>query len=585
MEKKVIALIRTSTVQQEVESQKQEVLSLILSDGYTLDEVEIVGNKGASAIKIDEAYQNNMNKVYELIEKIPSIKAVYAWSIDRIGRNEEILFKLKNFLAQKKIQLVIKNPSLRLLEDDGTVNAGVELAFSLFATMAKQEMEQRKARFNRAKKRNAEAGKANRGLQIPFGYTINEESYFVINEEEADIIRLIFELHNTGKYSLNKLANELNERGYLHRGKKFKALFLRSVITSTLTTGYSDIYIKRTNWKVRRNYPQIISKEQHDLAVQILKQNQKYSYKGTKHYYFGAKLLYCESCRHYYVTNGREYACLYHKSKLAFEQQGMETCDNNTSMDVNIFDGILWSFAREKYLNFLLKERKATAKNNLKQIAINNQKIDSYKNEMVKFEEKRVKINDDYYDNKITSKEREKYLKLNVENKEKVGNAIVQLENENRQLQFQLETIAGLSDDAVAKLALSLFDMDDEKKMFGIVHDYIKRATIHRCETNKKKCYIVNIYFQDGTSEAVHYFPHFKKQKTFKREKAIAKLKGVFIDDEGYSYIPCEFPRIERIKGVEGKIKSTQSSSIRIPQYKTDVLKIIPADMVGTDKQ
>ena len=248
MEKKVIALIRTSTVQQEVESQKQEVLSLILSDGYTLDEVEIVGNKGASAIKIDEAYQNNMNKVYELIEKIPSIKAVYAWSIDRIGRNEEILFKLKNFLAQKKIQLVIKNPSLRLLEDDGTVNAGVELAFSLFATMAKQEMEQRKARFNRAKKRNAEAGKANRGLQIPFGYTINEESYFVINEEEADIIRLIFELHNTGKYSLNKLANELNERGYLHRGKKFKALFLRSVITSTLTTGYSDIYIKRTNW-------------------------------------------------------------------------------------------------------------------------------------------------------------------------------------------------------------------------------------------------------------------------------------------------------------------------------------------------
>lgn len=169
MEKKVIAIVRTSTTQQEIDSQRKEVLSMAIADGYSIDEIEVVGRAGASAIKVDEAYQENMNRVYELIDTIPTIEAVYAWAIDRIGRNEEILMKLKNTLINKKIQLVIKNPSLRLLEANGDVNAGVELAFSLFATMAKQEMEQKKARFNRARKRNDEKGKYNGGY-VAYGY-------------------------------------------------------------------------------------------------------------------------------------------------------------------------------------------------------------------------------------------------------------------------------------------------------------------------------------------------------------------------------------------------------------------------------
>lgn len=69
MEKKVIALIRTSTIQQEIDSQREEVLSLILADGYSMDEIEVVGEKGASAIKMDEAYLKNINRVYDLIGK------------------------------------------------------------------------------------------------------------------------------------------------------------------------------------------------------------------------------------------------------------------------------------------------------------------------------------------------------------------------------------------------------------------------------------------------------------------------------------------------------------------------------------
>ena len=108
--KKAIAIIRTSTEQQEIDSQKAEVLSLATAAGYTIDEIEVVGKKGASAINVDEAYRENLIDVYELIES-EHIEAVFAWAIDRIGRQEEILMQLKNRLISKKIQLVIKNPS------------------------------------------------------------------------------------------------------------------------------------------------------------------------------------------------------------------------------------------------------------------------------------------------------------------------------------------------------------------------------------------------------------------------------------------------------------------------------------------
>ena len=142
--KKVIVIIRESTIRQEIESQKDEIVNYVLSEGYRRSEIVVIGEAGSSALKLDETYLRALNKVYQTIEKNPSIKCVYAWAIDRIGRNEEVLMNFKNFLISKKINLRIKNPNLSLLNDDGTINLGMELAFSLYATMSKQEMEQKK---------------------------------------------------------------------------------------------------------------------------------------------------------------------------------------------------------------------------------------------------------------------------------------------------------------------------------------------------------------------------------------------------------------------------------------------------------
>ena len=100
--KKAIIIIRESTKAQEIDSQKQDIINYAIRDGYSLEEILIIGEAGASAIKLDETYLRNMQKVYDAIDNPNnSIECVYAWAIDRIGRNEEVLHKLKNYLVYK----------------------------------------------------------------------------------------------------------------------------------------------------------------------------------------------------------------------------------------------------------------------------------------------------------------------------------------------------------------------------------------------------------------------------------------------------------------------------------------------------
>ena len=186
---KAIVLLRVSTDRQEIETQRKDLKKLARQDGYSESDLIFIEGIGASAIKLNAEYLREINELYNTIENDKSINAVYAWEISRIGRNESKLFEIKNFLIQHKIQLVIFKPSLRLLNADGSVNSGIELAFTLFATMSKQEMEVRMERFARGKARNKLEGKYNGG-RIKLGYRLTKDKYFEINPDTVELVRI-----------------------------------------------------------------------------------------------------------------------------------------------------------------------------------------------------------------------------------------------------------------------------------------------------------------------------------------------------------------------------------------------------------
>lgn len=447
---------------------------MAIADGYSIDEIEVVGRAGASAIKVDEAYQENMNRVYELIDTIPTIEAVYAWAIDRIGRNEEILMKLKNTLITKKIQLVIKNPSLRLLEANGDVNAGVELAFSLFATMAKQEMEQKKARFNRARKRNDEKGKYNGGY-VAYGYMV-KDGYIVINEEEAKIVRLIFTELASGKYSCDGLARELQDRGIKFKGKKMLFSNVRGILKNKIYCGEQ----LNTAGSVR-NVPQIVSKVLYDKATAAISANNPSKTNAyTNRNLLGLRLIKCSYCGCHFSVAAKLYQCHNHNRNYYDSRQGFEKCPNGISIGVANLDRLLWYAAATVHFEYLKQLTGQRDEEIDSKVEVLNQKIQHLQSEIDSLADKRKRINLVFMDGDLSEKERDERLSKLLKDNEKYAVQIREFEEEIGKLIALKEGDVG--DEIVFENFRSLMMLDDKELQCKIARKHIKDIQLEKAE-------------------------------------------------------------------------------------------------------
>ena len=521
MTKKTIALIRTSTEKQEVESQKKEIINAILKDGISENDIIVVGQSGASAIKVDDNYKKNMQTVYDLINE-GNIANVYAWGIDRIGRNEEILFQFKNFLIQHKVQLVIINPSLRLLNEDGSVNNGVELAFSLFATMAKQEMETKKARFSRAKKTNAENGKFNGG-KIHFGYKVINGKYEV-DEEEKNVVKLIFDLYNGGEYSTPKLAVELQKRGIKQREKAITLHFVTNVLKDTAYIGYS-VYNG-----VKRIYPQIISETKFNDAQKRLKANHKGDItKQTKHIHLASKLIVCTGCGRHFFASNRSYYCIGHKYH-GKNIMGHETCNNGESISVEWLDVAAWYVAKSCEINYIYNFTESKAEDAQKQIEVNKQKIHTLEEKINKIEERRKRIALMFINDEITADEQKRQSEKIKSDVKEYHAQIVTLNEENE----KLNNIVNYNAEGVlirlGRLSVSGI-YEDVENAYKITHKHLRKITIEPYIYQGKTQKLITITTIMGS---VKRFLYIAKSK-IKKDGIIYKL---FREEKEKVFVP-----------------------------------------------
>lgn len=288
---KAIVLLRVSTYRQEIETQRKDLIELTSHDGYKLSDLIFIEGIGASAIKLNAEYLREIDELYRTIESDKEINAVYAWEISRIGRNETKLFEIKNFLIEHQVQLVIFKPSLRLLNADGSVNSGIELAFSLFATMSKQEMEVRMERFARGKARNKAEGKYIGG-RIKLGYRLTQAKYFEINPDTVEVVRMIFTKYANNESSVCALHKELVDLGVYNRPK----------------AGYNGVkqinaILKDRAYLGENNYPRIISDEVFEAVQAKLAAHPKRH--KAKHIYFCGGLLKEKESGYTFVPDSR----------------------------------------------------------------------------------------------------------------------------------------------------------------------------------------------------------------------------------------------------------------------------------------
>ena len=96
-----------------------------------------------------------------------------------------------------------------------TIDTDSELRLTIMSSIAADEVRKLSDRVRWGHKRSIESGKVLGNSRI-FGYD-KEDCRLVINEPEAEMVRLIFELYSTGNYSVKKLEKILYEKGYRGR--------------------------------------------------------------------------------------------------------------------------------------------------------------------------------------------------------------------------------------------------------------------------------------------------------------------------------------------------------------------------------
>ncbi len=298
---KAVAYARYSTSHQREESVAAQLRAIYAyAQKNNIQVIKDYVDEAHSATDDDrEGFQLMMR---ELSEVRPDLVLVH--KLDRFARN-----RYDSAIYRRELQ----KAGSRLLAVDQPIDDSPEgvILESLLEGMAEYYSKNLAREVMKGMKENAYDARFNGGW-IPLGYDIDQDKHYVINEHEAAIIRLIFDMKLRGA-THGEIMNELNQRGYTtKRGRPFGKSSLYEILrnekycgTYTFNKIPKKIAGKRNNRvkkpkdeiiRIENAIPAIIPREQW-LKVQEIMDSQKHTSKSKSNaVYMLTGILKCGEC-------------------------------------------------------------------------------------------------------------------------------------------------------------------------------------------------------------------------------------------------------------------------------------------------
>ena len=162
------------------------------------------------------------------------VQVVLVFKLSRFGRNTSDTLNALQYLEDYGVSLVCVEDGI-----DSSGPAG-KLMISVLAAVAEIERDNIHVQTMEDRKQKARDGKWNGGF-APYGYKLVDKEgekakVLVINEEEAELVRLIYKLYLQGM-GLSRVAKWLNDNGYT---KKIRQNGSVSLISSAFVKGVLD---------------------------------------------------------------------------------------------------------------------------------------------------------------------------------------------------------------------------------------------------------------------------------------------------------------------------------------------------------
>lgn len=508
-----IIIARVSTPQQVLNAncspQIEDLRKYAHSLGYS--NLKEFGTTESGFLKEDS--KQGWNLVTKFIDDNPEYKTIICTELSRLGRNEEVLMHIKNFLLSKKIQLIIKDINFELFNRFGETDPAKSIIFSIYASFAKAEMEQKKERFKRALTEYKKLGYSIGG-KVLFGYSricdgkLGKKNTYIINEKEAEEIKTIYDWYLYGidgdvtKTSIAKITLECRAKGfskYLHSKRNVnKCLKEKAYVGNKITHNrqknaaywnYKDSeapkYIYSNSYECL--YPPIISNILFEQVQNKLSKNDTHKKisnnllvdKSREHITILSKIIRCPECGNFYIGDYRKangylkhtYRCSTAKNKF------LRKCHNTKTISMIMLDGIIWSFIKDKVKDITNKMKLAKSQINIEEVKKEIHRLESSFDDL----DNKMDVASHIYSNKI------KLVKDKNKVKDEYQRTISNIKTEYRQLEkaiqekkFYLKSITEEYENVDIDEAIinNINKIENSKKeMYKYVHLLIKSVT------------------------------------------------------------------------------------------------------------
>lgn len=351
---------RKSTEVEESKSIKEQVLRGQELAKKLGEEYKVYSDEGVSGtweIERRPEFQRLMDDIED-----GDIDTVYAFHQDRIERSPKTRLIFLD---------AIRKNNVRLFYDSGEVDMEseeMEMMGDMISAFSKYFARTSRRRAKNSIKRNISEGKAH-GI-VAYGYKYGKDKMMVVDEEEADVVKLIFELSVSGS-GFQTIAKELDRLGVPTRYNKLAEEGIESkgtYIVKELATGEKRERSKKdTKWNAssvrgilhNRNYigerkvhgivyecPQIVPKQLFEKVQANLEKNKKErTGKRTRYEYLLQNIMVCGECGHRMhgrsIKNNKQHYHSYRCLDKRTQKAGRRKCTSRDLLQIPI-EKLIW---------------------------------------------------------------------------------------------------------------------------------------------------------------------------------------------------------------------------------------------------
>lgn len=444
--KQVALYLRVSTNQQDYDRQKQELMTCCKRNRW---HIKYVFEEKESGRKDDRP---EFKRLCELTRD--DIQLVVVWEISRLSRRAYMIMKVAEDFAQKGISIYSLKENFMTLQDDGSWNPIAQFGLGIYATVAQSELNTIRERSLSGKKHKMLSGELDYTFKAPYGYSKNKGK-LVVNEEEAEQVRKMFDLFVYGHKSTRQIAIAYG--------------WTQNRVSYTLKNA---VYMGEVKYKyepsIILHVPAIISKELFYIAQDILKHRRGNQLTADQRYDNRLRgKIYCGLC------GNKMY---YSKDKRV----SIYTCKTNTHKEQYLYCSTrIAKHKVDEMLNILLRRRLAenNADENREKLV---RELDAKKKSIEKINEQKKEMQ-----NKFNEVENKIRLLIDAgfdvrderQNREKIRKEIDRLE-EGRSIELkEIETLTRSLDD-IDNMSYKEI-MKDVLLRDRVMGDMVERITVY----------------------------------------------------------------------------------------------------------